>query len=127
MQIDSAELLLVSFSFVLTLYGINSSGRGSNTVLCTIAFQEPSDSAYGELSSGIITIVFSSKTSCGKFGENSRLDIATTTTDYYAPVNGMPQYPPPAPSRGILGDLTMIISIAPGSEQYLKSNPLFST
>ena len=46
---------------------------------------------------------------------------------YYAPVNGMPQYPPPAPSRGILGDLTMIISIAPGSEQYLKSNPLFST
>ena len=41
-------------------------------------------------------------------------------------VNGMPQYPPPAPSRGILGDLIMIISIAPGSEQYLKSNPLFS-
>ena len=46
---------------------------------------------------------------------------------HYAPVNGMPQYPPPAPSRGILGDLTLIISIAPGSEQYLKSNPLFST
>ena len=45
---------------------------------------------------------------------------------YNALVNGMPQYPPPGPSRGILGDLTMIISIAPGSEQYQKSNPLFS-
>ena len=44
-----------------------------------------------------------------------------------APVNGMPQYPPPAPSRGIVGDLTFVISIAPGLEQYLKSNPLFST
>ena len=50
-----------------------------------------------------------------------------TVYTYYAPINGVPQYPPPAPNWGILGDLTMIISIAPGSEQYLKSNPLFST
>ena len=83
MQIDSAELPLASFSFVLTLYGKNSSGRGSNTVLCTIAFQEPSDSAHGELSPGIKTIVFSSKTSCGKFGENSRLDIATKNKEQF--------------------------------------------
>ena len=61
MQIDSVELLLVSFSFVLTLYGINSSRRGSNTVLCTIAFQEPSDSAHGELSSGIKQLCFPQK------------------------------------------------------------------
>ena len=77
MQIDPAELPLASFSFVLTLYGKNSSGRSSNTVLCTIAFQEPSDSAHGELSSGIKTLLFSLKTFCGKLGENSRLDIAT--------------------------------------------------
>ena len=44
---------------------------GSNTVLCTIAFQEPLDSAHGELSSGIK--IFSSKNSCGKFGEILRL------------------------------------------------------
>ena len=55
----------------------NSSGRGSNMVLCTIAFQEPSDSAHGELPSGIKTSLFSLKTSCGKLSENSRLDIAT--------------------------------------------------
>ena len=76
-QIDSAESPLASFSFVLTFYGKNSSGRGSNTVLCTIAFQEPSDSAHGELPSGIKTSLFSLKTSCGKLSENSRLDIAT--------------------------------------------------
>ena len=50
---------------------------------------------------------------------------------YNAPVNGMPQYPPPAPSRGILGDMTIIISIAPGPLGaiiiQLKSNSLFST
>ena len=72
-QIDSAKLPLASFLFVLTLYEKNSSGRGSNTVLCTIVFQEPSDSAHGrELSSGIRTSLFSLKSSCGKFGENSR-------------------------------------------------------
>ena len=47
--------------------------------LCTIAFQELSDSAHGDLSSGIKTSLFSLKTSCGKFGENSRLNIATVT------------------------------------------------
>ena len=79
MQIDSAELPLASFLFVLTLYEKNSSGRGSNTVLilCAIAFQEPSDSAYGELSSGIKMSLFSLKISCGKFSENSRLDITS--------------------------------------------------
>ena len=60
----------------------------------------------------------------GPLGSYVQLQLSSISTN--APVNGMPQYPPPAPSRGILGDLT-IISIAPGSEQYLKSNPLFST
>ena len=49
MQIDSAELPSASFLFVLTFYGKNLSGRGSNTVLCMIAFQKPSDSAHGVL------------------------------------------------------------------------------
>ena len=40
-QIDLVELPLASFLFVLTLYWKSSSGRGSNTVLCTSAFQEP--------------------------------------------------------------------------------------
>ena len=83
MQIDSAELPLASFLFVLTFYGKNSSGHGSNTVLCTIAFQKPSDSAHGELSPGIKTIICFSKTSCGKYGENSRLDIATIGRSYW--------------------------------------------
>ena len=40
-----------------------------------------------------------------------------------------PRIPPPAPNKGIhvLGDLTVIVSIAPESEQHLQSNPLFST
>ena len=77
MQIGSAELQLASFLFVLSFYGESLGGRGSTTVLCTIALQAPSDSARGKLPSGTQTFIFSVKISCGKFGENWRLDIAT--------------------------------------------------
>ena len=76
-QIGSVELLLASFLFVLSFYGECLGGRGSTTVLCTIALQAPLDSAHGKLPSGTQTFIFWVKISCGIFGENWRLDIAT--------------------------------------------------